>query len=140
MHDNPPCSRRLQAKRPRTQFDTLSTALATGEGSTRWSGRSSRRQSPVPAEIAVPSEFEVERVSKTDYFPPFVVIEDVSEGESKIKTEGGSNKRKTDRRRAFSMLTFTERWRHATGSPMRNAYMMQEGGTKVSAKSSIFRC
>ena len=42
-------------------FDALSTELATGEGSTRWSGRSSRRHSPAPAEIAASSEFEVDK-------------------------------------------------------------------------------
>ena len=79
-----------------------------------------------PAQLA-PSEFELDEIIENIFF----------EGESEVKTEGGGIKSKTGRRRAFSMPAFTERWQTCNRQPMRNAYMMQEGGTTVSATSSI---
>ena len=57
------------------------------------------------------------RVSKIDYLRPFVVIGDVSEGESKIKTEGGGNKIKTQAQGDRSSCPRSRRGGgHATGS------------------------
>ena len=103
---NPPCSRRLQARRQRSKIGTLSTALATGDGSIR-SGRSSRRHPPVPAQIAAPSEFEPDAIIENRIFDNlrlFVVIEDDSESEGEVKAEGGGNKSNTDRKRAYGMV------------------------------------
>ena len=40
----------------------------------------------------------------------------------------------------LSMPAFTERWRTCNGQPIKNAYMMQEGSTRVSSTLSILRC
>ena len=39
---------------------------------------------------------------------------------------------------AFSMPTFTERWRTCNRQPVRNACMMQEGGTECLPHRSFF--
>ena len=57
------------------------------------------------------------RVSKIDYVRPFVVIEDISEGESEIKTQGGGNKSKAQAEGERSPCPRSRRGgEHATGS------------------------
>ena len=55
-------------------------------------------------------------VSKLEYLWPFVVIEDVSEGESKIETEGGGNKSMTQAEGVSPSPCSRKDGGHATGS------------------------